>query len=512
MGDEHDRTQPLPVPPAGGPESASQRPAEFDGLADDLVDDLLDSLDRTFEGPARPAPPGEPTTDDVPVPPEWTSPEPAESSPSQAAAVNAQILPSPAPTGRSSPAGTPEAEPVRALTPFADLAVPAAPPPPRLERTARILVVSDDISEAAAVRHMLQQLGAEAREVSLASLADAQGFGWDLLWLCIDGHEASRDGGLSRVRKTSAVPVPMILMAPMPLAPPSPEVRACVEAPPLPEEAAEAIGAVLWPDPTRTPASELPTQGLPRVADSVQTQALPASAPPTAFDAVMVRAVVQHGPDDRSRGRIRSASPDGTVQVDLKRPLPPATAVSVQFPGAGPAVGALQGRVRRGRQGRVELDLTVPDAARGPWIRHLERLADPAQAPAEPVVIDAAPAGVGSHADGETSTPEELLELWNEARDRLDDDALQQRFIQACLRSQQLELAIRCYRQMKEADPTNERAARYLNQVGTILGFYAFRTQAAEPDEMGLPKSVKLALGLFVGAAIFLGVIALIVS
>jgi hypothetical protein len=97
-----------------------------------------------------------------------------------------------------------------------------------------------------------------------------------------------------------------------------------------------------------------------------------------------------------------------------------------------------------------------------------------------------------------------LDRMWQEAALKLDDDELQQRFIQACLKAQKLEHAVKCYRQLKQERPDDERVAKYLQQVGTILGFYAFKKEPQVKDEARLPMAVKIAMGLFLAAALIL--------
>ena len=100
--------------------------------------------------------------------------------------------------------------------------------------------------------------------------------------------------------------------------------------------------------------------------------------------------------------------------------------------------------------------------------------------------------------------------LWNEAAAYLEDDEKQQAFIQACLKTQQLEYAVRCYRALKLEKPNDVLIDRYLHQVGTILGFYALnKTDAATTADNKMPTSVKAGMALFLVAALALAVMAL---
>lgn len=93
-----------------------------------------------------------------------------------------------------------------------------------------------------------------------------------------------------------------------------------------------------------------------------------------------------------------------------------------------------------------------------------------------------------------------LARLWDEVCNQMGDDAAQQRFIQACMKVKKLEYAVSCYRDLKEDRPEDDRIDKYLQQVGTILSFYALKKQDTQGEE-GLSRGLKVVLGLFLLAA-----------
>ena len=107
--------------------------------------------------------------------------------------------------------------------------------------------------------------------------------------------------------------------------------------------------------------------------------------------------------------------------------------------------------------------------------------------------------------DRPPSAPEpapQLERLWAQAAANLSDDARQQAFIRACLEREQVSMAVRLYRELKERtdDPLVDR---YLQQVGMILSFYALQTRGPQ-DSVPLPRAVKFGLAFFVFLAALL--------
>ena len=75
---------------------------------------------------------------------------------------------------------------------------------------------------------------------------------------------------------------------------------------------------------------------------------------------------------------------------------------------------------------------------------------------------------------GEDNDYRALHEAWQKARISLSD-ADHQAFITEMLKRKRLDYALEQYRRLQEEEPQSEIAARYLKQIGTILGFYTLQ-------------------------------------
>jgi hypothetical protein len=207
-----------------------------------------------------------------------------------------------------------------------------------------------------------------------------------------------------------------------------------------------------------------------------------------------------------SPARVRRASYDGVLDLECRRALARATPLTAELGLVDGRRADFSGVVDRVRDNGFDVRLEV-EAADVPFFHAwVDESADPSARGAEPVrLARAAPEGAATSA---SSAAGDLDALWDEAAEDLEDDAKQQRFIQTCLASGQLELAVRRYRALKESRPEDPRPQRYLQQVGTILGFYALKQDGSAIEETGLSRRLKLALAMFVLAALVLGVIA----
>jgi hypothetical protein len=79
----------------------------------------------------------------------------------------------------------------------------------------------------------------------------------------------------------------------------------------------------------------------------------------------------------------------------------------------------------------------------------------------------------------------ELNLAWDRALGQIDDDNAQQNFIKLCLSARRLDFALERYRALKAERPDDERVAKYLLQIGTILSFSALQRS---PDAAKTPK------------------------
>lgn len=228
------------------------------------------------------------------------------------------------------------------------------------------------------------------------------------------------------------------------------------------------------------------------------------------LSAHVVRALMVSREGTTRRGRVLSMSPSGELLVDVSVPPEPNTLFNVELIVVDGQRAELGAKVLRSGEGQALLQLEVPPAHLPLLARFIEEAQDERQPAIEQVRMrersqtEVAPV---DFVDDKT-----LAEFFDKAAAQLDDDAIQQAFIQACIKAQRLPYAVQCYRELKNDRPEDERVAKYLNQVGTILGFYAFRKADDTSAEDGMPKALKWALGAFVLAALFIWVMVEVLS
>lgn len=225
------------------------------------------------------------------------------------------------------------------------------------------------------------------------------------------------------------------------------------------------------------------------------------------LSANMVRVIVISAEGQASRGRARAMSYRGGMVVDLKQPLLTDSPLSAELTCVDGERHGYRGKVQRTTAEQILVQLEIAEERKPHFDRFLTEARDITQPSIYQIRIRAQDPSMRV----ETWLDDQALaRLWNDASNALEDDATQQRFIQACLKANKVDFAVRCYRELKEDNPEDERVARYLNQVGTILGFYAFRKEATQVQENdgGLSSPVKWTLGLFVFAALALWLIA----
>lgn len=207
--------------------------------------------------------------------------------------------------------------------------------------------------------------------------------------------------------------------------------------------------------------------------------------------------------------RIRAARADGFLDVECRRRFEAkGTAVEVELVLADSRRASFEARVSNESEDGMTIALSVQPADVPFFHMWLAECGDVSlrSEPAKIAWTESKPAPEPDKA-GAAATSLEVDRLWAEASANLDDDAAQQRFIQRCLKSGQIELAVRRYRGLKEASPDDERAQKYLQQVGTILGFYALKQTNEVDNETGMSWRLKLVLGLFVLSTVILFVL-----
>lgn len=222
------------------------------------------------------------------------------------------------------------------------------------------------------------------------------------------------------------------------------------------------------------------------------------------LDVNVVRAVLIEDQRPNARGRVRAMSMSGRMLVEAKEPFDEGTQVAVELTTTFGLRAELLGQVVGATDTEMGIELKIPADQQKAVRRFLDEARDVTQPTIEQVRIKAQATVVPLE---EKPADDAALELrWREVKDHLEDDARQQRFIQECLKAQRLEFAVQCYRALKAERPDDPAAAKYLQQVGTILSFYAFRKQTPEPEK-GMSGRLKVTLIAFVIAALMITVI-----
>lgn len=222
--------------------------------------------------------------------------------------------------------------------------------------------------------------------------------------------------------------------------------------------------------------------------------------------------------------RVRGADYDGIVAIECRRPLLPGDRYVVGLSLADGRRADFGCEVRSPVAGDTLIAVEVESTDTPFFHAWVEESADPLVNRVEPVLFVPQARAEADRPQRPSQTPDkaspaaatsassaELDGHWEQAKARLDDEEAQQRFIQACVRMGELEMAVGRYRALKEGPPGDPRAERYLAQVGTILGFYALQQSGAELNDAGLSSRLKLMLGLFILAAIILLVFAALI-
>ncbi len=193
-------------------------------------------------------------------------------------------------------------------------------------------------------------------------------------------------------------------------------------------------------------------------------------------------------------GFVTNASVTGMwIETDTSLPLRTQVQVELHVPGGYSAT--LIGRVIRANDKGMAVHLNTEDSTwqfRSSFLELARR--EEGQAPSVIVRTDEA-----SEEPVATSTPEsEAVDFrvlgvkWHEVLADLKDDAIHQEFIQECLRRQRLEFGLERYRELK-GGPEDAVAAKYLGQIGVILGFMSLKKDPAKDDEKRT-KTLKLML------------------
>lgn len=489
----------------GGAPPADRRP---------LVDDLFD---RAFEpppgqAPLDPADLGQGDPPGVEPPTERIDLERASAldpAPSPMVAVPF-TLEDPAPASADPPqpldiglavglGAAPEPSPRSPSDAVLGLPVGSQPPPaaPRLPCTA--LIVAEDRAAGAATAAGLMAEGYTCRAATVHELSDGLS-GVDVVVVRGPLPEAALEG-------YSGAVVGVGVSGPPPARPGWARLEADAAGAPLVAAIETARSEALVAAAAHEAAAEAP------VARVVRPESL-AGAGHREVDGHAVRALFIGLAGRSVRGQVRSISPSGQLLVDVAQPPPADQSVTAELIVVDGRRAELPGVVTRSGEGQMLLELEVGAAQGEVLAQFIRETQDPSQPTIEQVRIRArrpeearaAPAAP-KLVDDET-----LRRMFDAAAQALDDDAKQQAFIQACIKAERLPFAVQCYRELKADRPEDERVAKYLGQVGTILGFYAFHKADAAPQEGGMPRTLKWALFAFIFAALALWVIVAVLA
>ena len=215
----------------------------------------------------------------------------------------------------------------------------------------------------------------------------------------------------------------------------------------------------------------------------------------------VVRARVLDRSEQRwSPGRVRDVSGWGGLYIETSAPLPFKTDLRVDFVlGTGHELRFVGRVVRRPDAEGMAVQLRTDPARRVFLNEFIDEVLCPDCRRIPSLTIR-------PHTDRNSEPGDEALleDAWQAAVDRYEDTDAQQRFIEVCLSQRRIDYALQAYRKAKVADPDDKAVDPYLEQLGTILGFYALTK--VEPEAVEAPP-FRGAIGVVL--VFVIGVIAL---
>jgi DNA-binding response OmpR family regulator len=365
---------------------------------------------------------------------------------------------------------------------------------PKITQPCSVLVVDDDRRAGAQTAARLMEAGCTCRVVVQDEAGAALAQPFHVVVLDVPAPEARLDSGWSRLQKLGRYTGPIVVSSAAVIDPLPRGVGAGVTKPYFLEDLIGAIETARRKPPPPSASEDEAT-----VRDPVEAIAH------HDLDANVVRAMIVRADGQVSRGRIRTMSYDGELLVGVNNPLRKDLDVGVELTLNDGRRLEIKGKVTQATGADMEVVLAMTPEEKAFSGHFLDQARDVTQPFIEQVRIRQ----LGSVGAADQA---QIDQLWRDAKANLSDDAVQQRFIQACLKSQRIEHAVRSYRELKQEDPENERIDKYLQQVGTILGFYAFKKEPEVKDQARLPMSIKVALALFIGAALILWVMLVVMK
>jgi DNA-binding response OmpR family regulator len=397
-----------------------------------------------------------------------------------------------------------------------------------LESSARLLIIDEDRRRGAQLCSRLVECGYTCRvesEVTEQNASFSERF--DLVLLDLPVEALRKDGGESCLERIAGWNGPVVLTSsanvPEEIMQRDQRVRMALKKPYFLNDLVLAVEEVLS---SPSPVAVSPSQS----GDSVWTRKDRPSARvffgvmettedlgmglPTEFelDANVVRLQLNKLDGESYRGRVRTMSYEGSMTFDCVSPLPSGSGLKVYLRLVQGSELQFDATATGYTDTTMSVKLSLVTGAL-PFLRaYVDEVRDISQGTISEIKAVQV-AGKASGSIGADEVDQALVARWREVAGQLDDDSAQQSFIQACLKAKKVEFAVQRYRELKETHPGDARVDRYLQQVGTILGFFALKGQAPTvADKVGVPKTIKIALGILVLAVLFLWVLVELLS
>jgi CheY-like chemotaxis protein len=494
---------------------------------------LLNPLLNLTPGGA-PAAPAQPVAQVHPIQAPAIQPIPSQPTPAKApplpkappppSSASLQSLPLPKPVGPPPPPAKSQpmiAPPAPLPLGAGEIAAPPQPSTPfegddQAPLPANVLIVDDDARSGSLVATRLLELGYGCLVSKLDAAARALSKGrFDAVVLEVPPDDARRDGGAARIAALGAFTGPVIVTSAAVMKldrfKGTENVFTVLTKPYFIDVLVQAIEAARG---AMDFDLDVQTNDLETAFDRAWNPATPKRAKPAAarsgdrriedryeLDVNIVRAVITGAPDgNAARGRVRNVSLRGGMLVETQTKFQLRTILTVECGLLDGRKMIFTGRVLRSSSGELAIRLDCDETQRQFLEMFVKEACVPNQRAIQPVRIAQRVEGTTEDIIDDMA----LMRCWVEVSEKLDDDAEQQRFIQMCLRAERLEFGIARYRDLKAQRPDDERVARYLQQIGTILGFYAFSKKDAIKEKAKLPSSLKIVIGIFILAGLAL--------
>jgi hypothetical protein len=202
-------------------------------------------------------------------------------------------------------------------------------------------------------------------------------------------------------------------------------------------------------------------------------------------------------------GFVKNASVTG-MWIDTDSPMPLREQVTVELQVPGGYSATLGGRVVRANDRGMAIHLNTEDST---WQFRSSFLELARREDGQPPSVIVRRADIEPEDDtADLRDAGDLRVLgakWHEVLADLKQDAVHQDFIQECLKRQRLEFGLERYRELK-GGPDNAVAAKYLGQIGVILGFMSLKKNPQTDQSDRYARAKMLMLVVIVLGALFL--------